>query len=109
MANKLALALVIGGTVASSVGAAFKTVENGIQRLEAKGNRAKVLKSTIGETIKLREEWKRAHDSGAAGADKLLRKLNGNLEALRNQASKSGALSVSMSALAAKLVPPVCR
>lgn len=92
MANKLALALVIGGTVASSVGAAFKTVENGIQRLEAKGNRAKVLKSTIGETIKLREEWKRAHDSGAAGADKLLRKLNGNLEALRNQSVEVGRL-----------------
>lgn len=92
MANKLALALVIGGTVASSVGAAFKTVETGIQRLEAKGNRAKVLKSTIGETIKLREEWKRAHDSGAAGADKLLRKLNGNLEALRNQGVEVGRL-----------------
>jgi len=92
VANKLALALVIGGTVASSVGAAFKTVENGIQRLEAKGNRAKVLKSTIGETIKLREEWKRAHDSGAAGADKLLRKLNGNLEALRNQGVEVGRL-----------------
>ncbi|MFP3335686.1 hypothetical protein SB761_33835, partial [Pseudomonas sp. SIMBA_064] len=69
MASKLALSLVIGGAVASSVGAAFKTVENGIQKLEGKGNRGKVLKSTIGETIKLREEWKRAHDSGAAVAD----------------------------------------
>ncbi|WP_338799594.1 phage tail tape measure protein [Pseudomonas monteilii] len=93
MASKLALALVIGGTVASSVGAAFKTVENGIQKLEAKGNRAKVLKSTIGETIKLREEWKRAHDSGAAGADKLLRKLDSNLDALRKQGVEVGRLS----------------
>ncbi len=92
MASKLALALVIGGTVASSVGAAFKTVENGIQRLEAKGNRAKVLKSTIGETIKLREEWKRAHDSGAAGADKLLRRLDSNLDALRKQGVEVGRL-----------------
>ncbi|MFF7861460.1 phage tail tape measure protein [Pseudomonas monteilii] len=93
MASKLALALVIGGTVASSVGAAFKTVENGIQKLEAKGNRARVLKSTIGETIKLREEWKRAHDSGAAGADKLLRKLDSNLDALRKQGVEVGRLS----------------
>ncbi|MEX5504170.1 phage tail tape measure protein, partial [Pseudomonas putida] len=93
MASKLALALVIGGTVASSVGAAFKTVENGIQKLEAKGIRAKVLKSTIGETIKLREEWKRAHDSGAAGADKLLRKLDSNLDALRKQGVEVGRLS----------------
>ncbi|MFF7860797.1 phage tail tape measure protein [Pseudomonas monteilii] len=87
------LMLVIGGAVASTVGTAFKTVESGIQKLEAKGNKAKVLKSTIGETIKLREEWKRAHDSGAAGADKLLRKLNGNLEALRNQGVEVSRLS----------------
>ncbi|MFK3817024.1 phage tail tape measure protein [Pseudomonas sp. NPDC089407] len=93
MASRLALSLVIGGAVASSVGAAFKTVENGIQKLEAKGDRAKVLKSTIGETIKLREEWKRAHDSGAAGADKLLRKLDSNLDALRKQGVEVGRLS----------------
>jgi len=87
------LVLVIGGAVASSVGASFKTVENGIQKLEAKGNKAKVLKSTIGETIKLREEWKRAHDSGAAGADKLLRKLDNNLDSLRKQGVEVGRLS----------------
>lgn len=93
MASRLALSLVIGGAVASSVGAAFKTVENGIQKLEAKGHRAKVLKSTIGETIKLREEWKRAHDSGAASADKLQRKLDSNLDTLRKQGIEVGRLS----------------
>lgn len=92
MAGKVALSLVIGGAVASSLGAAFKTAENGIQKLEAKGNKAKVLKSTIGETIKLREEWKRAHDSGAAGADKLQRKLDSNLDALRKQGIEVGRL-----------------
>ncbi|MVF49723.1 phage tail tape measure protein [Pseudomonas monteilii] len=92
MASKVALSLVIGGAVASSLGAAFKTAENGIQKLEAKGNKAKVLKSTIGETIKLREEWKRAHDSGAAGADKLQRKLDTNLDALRKQGIEVGRL-----------------
>ncbi|QKL07873.1 phage tail tape measure protein [Pseudomonas putida] len=92
MASKVALSLVIGGAVASSLGAAFKTAENGIQKLEAKGNKAKVLKSTIGETIKLREEWKRAHDSGAAGADKLLRKLDSNLDSLRKQGVEVGKL-----------------
>jgi TP901 family phage tail tape measure protein len=92
MASRLALSLVIGGAVASSVGAAFKTVESGIQKLEAKGNKAKVLKSTIGETIKLREEWKRAHDSGAASAARLQRKLNTNLEALRKQGVEVGRL-----------------
>ncbi|WP_095169681.1 phage tail tape measure protein [Pseudomonas sp. Irchel 3H3] len=92
MASRLALSLVIGGAVASSVGAAFKTVESGIQKLEAKGTKAKVLKSTIGETIKLREEWKRAHDTGAASADGLHRKLNTNLEALRKQGVEVGRL-----------------
>ena len=92
MASRLALSLVIGGAVASSVGAAFHTVEGRIKKLEDKGNKAKVLKSTIGETIKLRDEWKRAHDVGAAGADKLLRKLDGNLEALRKQGVEVGRL-----------------
>ncbi|WP_202982083.1 MULTISPECIES: phage tail tape measure protein [unclassified Pseudomonas] len=92
MASRLALSLVIGGAVASSVGAAFNTVEGRIKKLEDKGNKAKVLKSTIGETIKLRDEWKRAHDVGAAGADKLLRKLDGNLEALRKQGVEVGRL-----------------
>lgn len=92
MASKLALSLVIGGAVASSVGAAFNTVEDRIGKLEKKGNKAKVLKSTIGETVKLREEWKRAHDTGAAGADKLLRKLEGNLTALRKQGVEVGRL-----------------
>ncbi|WP_137163831.1 phage tail tape measure protein [Pseudomonas asiatica] len=90
---KMQLALVIGGAVASSVGAAFKNVEGRISKLEQKGNKAKVLKSTIGETMKLQAEWKRAHDTGAAGADKLLRKLNGNLDSLRKQGVEVGRLS----------------
>jgi len=100
MASKLALSLVIGGAVASSVGAAFNTVEDRIGKLEKKGNKAKVLKSTIGETVKLREEWKRAHDTGAAGADKLLRKLEGNLTALRKQGVEVGRLGQEYKRLA---------
>lgn len=92
MAGKLALALVIGGAVSSSVGSAFSTVTSGIKKLEQQGNKAKVLQSTIGETMKLREEWKRAHDSGAAGADKLKRRLDSNLDALRKQGVETGRL-----------------
>ena len=87
------LALEIGGSVAGSVGAAFKDVQGRIQKLEQTSNKAKVLKGTIGDTIKLQAEWKRAHDTGAAGADKLLRKLNGNLESLRKQGVEVGRLS----------------
>lgn len=92
MASKLALSLVIGGAVSSTMASAFRTVEGHIKRLEDKGNKAKVLKSTIGETIRLRDEWKRAHDSGAVSADGLLRKLNGNLDALRKQGVEVGRL-----------------
>ena len=92
MASKLALSLVIGGAVSSTMASAFRTVEGHIKKLEEKGNKAKVLKSTIGETIRLRDEWKRAHDSGAASADGLLRKLNGNLDALRKQGVEVGRL-----------------
>ncbi|MGR4042823.1 phage tail tape measure protein [Pseudomonas sp. 910_21] len=85
MASKLALGLVIGGAVSSTVGAAFKTVEGRIKKLEEQGNKAKVLKNTIGETMRLRDEWKKAHEAGAASAAGLLRKLEGNLSSLQKQ------------------------
>ncbi|WP_033730809.1 phage tail tape measure protein, partial [Pseudomonas putida] len=71
----------------------FKDVQGRIQKLEQTSNKAKVLKGTIGDTMKLQAEWKKAHDTGAAGADKLLRKLNGNLESLRKQGVEVGRLS----------------
>ncbi len=92
MASKVALSMVIGGAVASSLGSAFKTAESGIARLEQKGSKAKVLKGMIGETVKLRDEWKKAHDSGAASAAGLLRKLESNLDALRKQGVQVGKL-----------------
>ncbi|MFF7108106.1 phage tail tape measure protein [Pseudomonas sichuanensis] len=90
---KLAIALEIGGAVAASLGAAFGTAKGHIKKLEDAGGRAKVLKNTIGETIKLRDEWKRAHDSGSAAAAGLLRKLDGNLDALKKQGVEVGRLS----------------
>ena len=92
MANKLALGLEIGGAVSSTVGAAFKDVTGRIKRLEAEGNKARVLQRTIGDTIRLREEWKKAHDTGAAGASKLLSRLNSNLDSLKKQGIEVGRL-----------------
>ncbi|WP_447786373.1 phage tail tape measure protein [Pseudomonas germanica] len=92
MANKLALGLVIGGAVSSTVGAAFKDVTGRIKRLEAEGNKARVLQRTIGDTIRLREEWKKAHDTGASGASKLLNRLNSNLDSLKKQGIEVGRL-----------------
>ncbi|WP_252090446.1 phage tail tape measure protein [Pseudomonas sp. MWU13-3659] len=90
---KLAIALEIGGAVAASLGAAFGTAKGHIKKLEDTGSRAKVLKNTIGETIKLRDEWKKAHDSGSAAAAGLLRKLDGNLSALKKQGVEVGRLA----------------
>jgi TP901 family phage tail tape measure protein len=92
MANKIALGLVIGGAVSSTVGAAFKDVTGRIKRLEAEGNKARVLQRTIGDTIRLREEWKKAHDSGSEGASKLLGRLNSNLDSLKKQGIEVGRL-----------------
>ncbi|POA44750.1 phage tail tape measure protein [Pseudomonas sp. MPR-ANC1] len=92
MANKLALGLVIGGAVSSTIGTAFKDVTGRIKRLEAEGNKARVLQRTIGDTIRLREEWKKAHDTGAAGASKLLNRLNSNLDSLKKQGIEVGRL-----------------
>ncbi|UZS62385.1 phage tail tape measure protein [Pseudomonas syringae] len=92
MANNLALGLVIGGAVSPTVGAAFNTVENRIKKLEQRGNQAKVLRNTIGETMRLRDEWKKAHESGAASASGLLRKLENNLDTLRKQGVQVGKL-----------------
>lgn len=85
MANKLALGLVIGGAVSSTVGAAFKDVSNKIKKLEEQGSKARVLEKTIGETMRLRDEWRKAHMAGDRGAAALQRKLENNLEGLRKQ------------------------
>ncbi|WP_322617137.1 phage tail tape measure protein [Pseudomonas sp. BIC9C] len=92
MANKLSLGLVIGGAVDSSLGAAFKNVSGEMKKLEAQTTRAKGLQKVIGETIRLRDEWKKAHDSGAANADALLRKLETNTSSLRKQGVEVGRL-----------------
>jgi hypothetical protein len=85
MANNLALGVVIGGAISSTVGAAFKDVEGRIKKLSDQGAKARVLQNTIGDTIRLRDEWKKAHDTGSASADGLLKKLESNLRTLKDQ------------------------
>lgn len=99
MANNLALGLVIGGVVSSTVGAAFKDVEGRIKKLGETGTKARVLQSTIGDTIRLRDEWKKAHDTGSASAGDLLKKLEGNLKTLKEQGIEVGKLRKEYQAL----------
>ena len=99
MANKLALGLVIGGAVNASLGAAFKDVKSKIKQLEAVGANARVLQNTIGDTMRLRDEWKKAHDSGDKGASGLLRKLEANLSSLKKQGVEVGRLEKAYASL----------
>lgn len=99
MANNLALGLVIGGAVSSTVGAAFKDVEGRIKKLSEQGTKARVLQSTIGDTVRLRDEWKKAHDTGKASADGLLQKLESNLKTLKEQGIEVGKLRKEYQAL----------
>ncbi|MGE8190033.1 phage tail tape measure protein [Pseudomonas sp. NPDC086278] len=85
MANKLALGLVIGGAVSSTVGSAFKDVTSRIKRLEAEGKKARVLEKTIGDTMRLRDEWRRAHMAGEKGASALQKQLENNLNSLKKE------------------------
>jgi phage tail tape-measure protein len=93
MANKMALGLVIGGAVSSTVGAAFRDVENRVKSLSDKGKKARVLQSSIGETMRLQSEWKKAHDAGEKGAAGLLRRLENNLTVLRKEGIEVGRLA----------------
>jgi TP901 family phage tail tape measure protein len=105
MANKLALGLVIGGAVSSTVGSAFKDVTGRIKKLEAEGKKARVLEKTIGDTMRLQEEWRKAHLAGDKGASALLKQLEGNLGSLKKQGVEVRNLTkayTNMGAVAAK-------
>ncbi|MGP5488340.1 phage tail tape measure protein [Pseudomonas helleri] len=93
MANKMALGLVIGGAVSSSVGAAFKDVESRVKKLSEQGKKARVLQSTIGETMRLRDEWRKSHAAGEKGASALLNRLEKNLGVLRKEGVEVGRLA----------------
>ncbi|WP_300729063.1 phage tail tape measure protein [Pseudomonas sp.] len=93
MANKMALGLVIGGAVSSTVGAAFKDVESRVKKLSEQGKKSRVLQSTIGETMRLRDEWKKAHAEGEKGAQALKNRLERNLGVLRKEGVEVGRLA----------------
>lgn len=85
MSKNLAVGLVLGGAVSASVGKAFGSVSSRIDALQKKGQQARALQGLIGETQRLQKEYQQLHRVGDAAADGVLRKLNGNLDALRKQ------------------------
>ena len=93
MANNMSLGLVIGGAVSSTVGAAFKDVESRVKKLSEQGKKARILQSTIGETMRLRDEWRKSHAAGEKGAQALLNRLERNLGVLRKEGVEVGRLA----------------
>ncbi|OZY39238.1 phage tail tape measure protein [Pseudomonas fragi] len=89
----MSLGLVIGGAVSSTVGAAFKDVESRVKKLSEQGKKARVLQSTIGETMRLRDEWRKAHAAGEKGAAALLGRLEKNINVLRKEGVEVGRLA----------------
>ncbi|WP_324710089.1 phage tail tape measure protein [Pseudomonas citronellolis] len=85
MSKNLAIGLVLGGAVSATVGKAFGNVSSRIDALQKKGQQARALQGLIGETQRLQREYLQLHRVGDAAADGVLRKLNGNLDALRKQ------------------------
>lgn len=85
MSKNLAIGLVLGGAVSATVGKAFGNVSSRIDALQKKGQQARALQGLIGETQRLQREYQQLHRVGDAAADGVLRKLNGNLDALRKQ------------------------
>lgn len=79
----LALGIVIGGAVSSTLGRATADAGSKISALQQKAEKARVLQGMIGETQRLQREYRELHRQGAAGTDEVLRKLNGNLDILK--------------------------
>ena len=59
MANELKLGLVIGGAVSGTVKSAFKDIDGRIKSLDKAGAQSRAMQRNIGDTIKLREEWRK--------------------------------------------------
>lgn len=85
MVSKPALQLVIGASVNWTVGAAFKTIEERIRKLQSIGNSTEVLDKLIGQALRLGDELVRAHGRGAVAAFEMRSYLQANLEVLRLQ------------------------
>ena len=79
--------------MSSTVGAAFKDVESRVKKLSEQGKKAQVLQSTIGETMRLRDEWRKSHAAGEKGAQALLNRLERNLGVLRKEGVEVGRLA----------------
>ncbi|CAN7436725.1 phage tail tape measure protein [Paraburkholderia terricola] len=83
MANDIALGIVIGGAVSATFGRAITETSSRIVSLRRTANETRLWQRTIGETVKLQDEFRRLHAAGDRAADGIRRKIESNLRTLR--------------------------
>ncbi|CAN7395509.1 phage tail tape measure protein [Paraburkholderia terricola] len=83
MANDIALGIVIGGAVSATFGRAITETSSRIVSLRKTANETRLWQRTIGETVKLQDEFRRLHAAGDRAADGIRRKIESNLRTLR--------------------------
>ncbi|SHK25629.1 phage tail tape measure protein [Paraburkholderia terricola] len=83
MANDIALGIVIGGAVSATFGRAITETSSRIVGLRKTANETRLWQRTIGETVKLQDEFRRLHAAGDRAADGIRRRIESNLRTLR--------------------------
>ncbi|MFP3614886.1 phage tail protein, partial [Paraburkholderia sp. SIMBA_050] len=83
MASDIALGIVIGGAVSATFGRAITETSSRIVSLRKTANETRLWQRTIGETVKLQDEFRRLHAAGDRAADGIRRRIESNLRTLR--------------------------
>ncbi|MFP3248728.1 MAG: phage tail protein, partial [Paraburkholderia sp.] len=83
MANDIALGIVIGGVVSSTFGKAITETSSRIVGLKKTASDTRLWQRTIGDTIKLQDEFRRLHQAGDSAADGSRRNIHSNLRSIR--------------------------
>lgn len=84
MASDIALGIVIGGAVSATFGRAITETSSRIVGLRKTATETRLWQRTIGETVKLQDEFRRLHAAGDRAADGIRRKIESNLRTLRD-------------------------
>lgn len=83
MASDIALGIVIGGAVSATFGKAISETSSRIVGLRKTADTTRVWQRTIGDTVKLQDEFRRLHATGDNAAEGIRRKIDTNLRSLR--------------------------
>lgn len=82
-AKDIALGVVIGGVVSATFGRAFNVVGKSIDDLQKKGDKARIWKNVIGETLRLQQQFRAAQLAGESSFAAIQTKINRNLASLK--------------------------